>query len=106
MIRRTSGNWPMFPSSRGFIAFLSTHEPTASMRPRSRRVADPHRRCSSSKPLATSALLALCAVLLGPASTWAYRPFVSTDAAVADPKEVEIELGYFNLERRGHENTI
>jgi hypothetical protein len=31
---------------------------------------------------------------------------VSTDAAVADPKEVEIELGYFNLDRTGRENTI
>jgi len=31
---------------------------------------------------------------------------VSTDAAVADPREVEIELGYFNLERTGRENTI
>jgi hypothetical protein len=41
-----------------------------------------------------------------PASAWAYRPFVSTDAAVADPKEVEIELGYFNLDRIHHENTI
>jgi hypothetical protein len=44
--------------------------------------------------------------LLIPASAWAYRPFVSTDAAVADPKEVEIELGYFNLERTRRENTI
>ena len=41
-----------------------------------------------------------------PASAWAYRPFVSTDAAVADPKEVEIELGYFNLERTRRRNTI
>jgi hypothetical protein len=41
-----------------------------------------------------------------PASAWAYRPFVSTDAAVADPKEVEVELGYFNLDRNHHENTI
>jgi hypothetical protein len=41
-----------------------------------------------------------------PASAWAYRPFVSTDAAVADPKEVEVELGYFNLDRTHHENTI
>jgi hypothetical protein len=31
---------------------------------------------------------------------------VSTDAAVADPKEVEIELEYFNLERAGKNNTI
>jgi hypothetical protein len=49
---------------------------------------------------------AVFAVLLLPASAWAYRPFVSTDAAVADPKEVEIELGYFNLERTRRENTI
>jgi len=44
--------------------------------------------------------------LLIPASAWAYRPFVSTDAAVAEPSEVEIELGYFNLDRTGRENTI
>ena len=49
---------------------------------------------------------ALFALLLIPASAWAYRPFVSTDAAVADPKEIEIELGYFNLERTRRENTI
>jgi hypothetical protein len=36
----------------------------------------------------------------------AYRPFVSTDAAVSDPREVEIELGYFTLERKGRDNTI
>jgi len=41
-----------------------------------------------------------------PTSSWAYRPFISTDAAVADPKEVEIELGYFTLERRNDENTF
>ena len=50
--------------------------------------------------------MALIGVLLVPASAWAYRPFVSTDAAVADPKEVEIELGYFNLERTHRANTI
>jgi hypothetical protein len=44
--------------------------------------------------------------LLVPVSAWAYRPFVSTDAAVAEPKEVEIEGGYFNLDRNRHENTI
>jgi hypothetical protein len=48
----------------------------------------------------------LLAVLLIPGSAWAYRPFVSTDAAVADPNEVEIELGYFNLERTRRETTI
>src|SRR6266536_173581 len=25
---------------------------------------------------------------------WGYRPFIATDAAVADPKEIEIELDY------------
>jgi len=37
---------------------------------------------------------------------WGYRPFVSTDAAVADVKEMEIELGYFNLERERGKNTF
>jgi len=36
----------------------------------------------------------------------AYRPFVSTDAAVADPKEIEIELGYFTLDRTRDEHTF
>ena len=40
------------------------------------------------------------------APVWGYRPFVSTDAAVVDPREVEIELGYFNLERVDEENTF
>src|SRR5260370_1448599 len=36
----------------------------------------------------------------------AYRPFISTDAAVADPKELEIELGHFTPRRERQENTI
>jgi hypothetical protein len=36
----------------------------------------------------------------------AYRPFISTDAAVVDPKELEIELGYFTLRRERGENTF
>jgi len=39
-------------------------------------------------------------------SAWAYRPFVSTDAAVADPSEVEIELGAFTLEREKGESSF
>jgi hypothetical protein len=35
-----------------------------------------------------------------------YRPFVSTDAAVVDPGEVEVEFGYFNLERTDKESTF
>jgi hypothetical protein len=37
---------------------------------------------------------------------WGYRPFIATDAAVADPKEMETELGYFNLERDRGKNTF
>jgi hypothetical protein len=39
-------------------------------------------------------------------AAWGYRPFIATDAAVADPKEIEIELGYFNLERDTGKNTF
>jgi hypothetical protein len=46
-------------------------------------------------------------LLIFPASrALAYRPFVSTDAAVAGAKEVETELGYFSLERDKGENTF
>src|SRR5262249_36018190 len=48
----------------------------------------------------------MIAEIISPALSWAYRPFVSTDAAVADPNEVEIELGYFTLEREKDENTF
>jgi len=37
---------------------------------------------------------------------WGYRPFIATDAAVVDPKEIEIELGYFTLERDKGKNTF
>ena len=45
-------------------------------------------------------------VLASSSAAFAYRPFVSTDAAVADPHEVEIELGYFTLQRTNGENTF
>ena len=45
-------------------------------------------------------------VLAWSSLAFAYRPFVSTDAAVADPNEVEIELGYFTLQRSKDENTF
>jgi hypothetical protein len=41
-----------------------------------------------------------------PTAAWGYRPFVSTDAAVAEPQRVEVELGYFTLERDHAENTF
>jgi hypothetical protein len=51
--------------------------------------------------------LLLILPLFFPASfAWAYRPFVSTDAAIADVSEIEIELGYFNLQREGRKSTF
>ncbi len=45
-------------------------------------------------------------MLLTGSPAWAYRPFVSTDAAVAEPKEVEIELGYFEFARTRDEDLF
>src|SRR5213078_4917100 len=59
-----------------------------------------HRR----RRAAAATFLLWCAV--GATSAWGYRPFVSTDAAVADLKEVEIEIGYFTLERTKDENAF
>src|SRR6266508_1618144 len=39
-------------------------------------------------------------------AVWAYRPFVSTDAAVVDVKEMEIELGYFNWAREKRKKHV
>src|SRR5215831_21210576 len=97
----------MCGSSRRSTAWPWIGERIASMRPRSRRKGGPRPRCSSSRPWRIRVLAALFAALvLLPASAWAYRPFVSTDAAVADPHEVEIELGYFTLEHDTGENTF
>src|SRR6516165_7944990 len=61
-----------------------------------------HRRA----PHACAVVCMLIAGIISPTRCWAYRPFISTDAAVADPKEVEIELGYFTLERDKDENAF
>ncbi len=45
-------------------------------------------------------------LLLAASPAWAYRPFVSTDAAVADPREVEIEAGYFQFARTREADTF
>jgi hypothetical protein len=49
------------------------------------------------------AILFVClttiAIVLRATPAAAYRPFVSTDAAVADTREFEVELGYFTLDR-------
>lgn len=51
-------------------------------------------------------IVVIASLLLSASTAWGYRPFVSTDAAVADPKELEIELGYFNLERSRGKTTF
>jgi hypothetical protein len=61
-----------------------------------------HRRA----PHTCAVVCILIASIVSPARSWAYRPFISTDAAVADPKEFEIELGYFTLEREKDENAF
>src|SRR5881392_1159994 len=48
----------------------------------------------------------LSTLLLMPWTAWAYRPFISTDAAVADQRDLEIELGYFALEQAKGGNTF
>jgi iron(III) transport system substrate-binding protein len=50
-------------------------------------------------------ILPVLVLLAGPTPTLGYRPFVSTDAAVVDLHEIELELGYFNLEREKQKNT-
>lgn len=54
----------------------------------------------------TSLSLSIVLLLLSQSVAWGYRPFVSTDAAVADVKEMEVEVGYFNLERERGKNTF
>ena len=44
--------------------------------------------------------------ILGVSDAFAYRPFVSTDAAVADKNEWEIELGLFSMSHDKGENEI
>ena len=56
-------------------------------------------------PLTHGLFVFVCIVLLV-SSAWGYRPFVSTDAAVAERARMEIELGYFTLARTQGENTF
>ena len=54
----------------------------------------------------TSWSIAVVLLFFSESVAWAYRPFVSTDAAVADVNEMEIELGYFNWEREKGNTTF
>jgi len=59
------------------------------------------------RALARWPLLSIAGVLsAAPSRALAYRPFVSTDAAVARPGEVEIEFGYAGFRRNDEHTTI
>ena len=57
-------------------------------------------------PAHAGAWVALLALVTTPPVALAYRPFASTDAAVAEPHEFEIEAGYFNLQESGRQSRI
>jgi hypothetical protein len=61
--------------------------------------------CITRIPFWSGFFLLVCIVILPPAA-WGYRPFVSTDAAVTEPQQIEIELGYFALEREQGGSTF
>lgn len=68
-------------------------------------------RCRSTpergaRDAARSGTLGLVLLCLLASSAWGYRPFVSTDAAVAERARIEIELGYLTLVRTQGENTF
>jgi hypothetical protein len=63
-------------------------------------------QCSRVWQTALACLLGALDCLLGAVDGWAYRPFVSTDAAVADPQEAEIELEYVTLEHAQGKQTF
>jgi hypothetical protein len=53
-----------------------------------------------------AALLLGAISLLGSSASFAYRPFDATDAAVADLKQLEIELGPVEFRRSAEERTV
>src|SRR5499427_2897356 len=84
-------------------------KPAMCRRPRRYRESDGGMRVARRIAVLIRTVALACFLLVGfiaPTSSWAYRPFIATDAAVADPKEVEIELGYFTLERQNNENAF
>src|SRR5437773_4692042 len=66
---------------------------------RSRRSTISRSSPNSMRTSVTTALLASGLLVSPPAS--GYRPFDGTDAAIADPDEIEIELGPFGYLREG-----
>lgn len=68
-------------------------------------------RCPSTpnrdaRAAARSITLVLVFLCLLASSAWGYRPFIATDAAVAERARMEIELGYLTLVHTQGENTF
>jgi hypothetical protein len=68
-------------------------------------------RCPSTpnrdaRDAARSITLVLVLLCLLASSAWGYRPFIATDAAVAERARMEIELGYLTLVRTQGENAF
>src|SRR5499427_8340283 len=58
------------------------------------------------RDVACSITLVLVLLCLLASSAWGYRPFIATDAAVAERARMEIELGYLTLVRTQGEHTF
>src|SRR5712692_9755526 len=57
------------------------------------------------RPRTAAVVVSLCVLTCGP-DAFAYRPFEGTDAAVADPGELEIELGPAEPLREGPQHLL
>lgn len=51
-------------------------------------------------------LIVLFSLFAFSSGAWAYRPFVSTDAAVSEPKKTEVELGFLIFHTREKTRSI
>jgi hypothetical protein len=70
------------------------------------RVGNADAHLTTGLPLSLGALCIVLLRLVTPAHGWADRPLISTDAAVADPHEVEIEFDYFTLDHDQGEHAF
>jgi hypothetical protein len=71
----------------------------------------PNKKNKNMRKFSTTILLSILpyfiiSFMLGVSDAFAYRPFVSTDAAVADKNEWEIELGLFSMSHDKGQNVI
>jgi hypothetical protein len=60
----------------------------------------------AARDVARAGTLVLMLLGLLASSAWGYRPFIATDAAVAERARMEIELGYLTLVRTQGENAF